>query len=86
MLFMYLSNPVEPDCLLECLPQSLLSLTASPNPHVGSGTNEHQTKSLKTVGHSLPDLIPSRILLLLHDLAQLMIRSGHQQQAFTIYR
>nr|GMC88789.1 exocyst complex component EXO70A1-like [Ipomoea batatas] len=80
------SKPVEPDCLFECLPQSLLPSTASPNPHEGSGTKEHQTKNLKTAGYNLPDLIPSRILLLLHDLAQLMIRSGHQQQAFNIYR
>nr|GLL24675.1 exocyst complex component EXO70A1-like isoform X1 [Ipomoea trifida] len=80
------SKPVEPDCLFECLPQSLLPSTASPNPHEGSGTKEHQTKNLKTAGYDLPDLIPSRILLLLHDLAQLMIRSGHQQQAFNIYR
>ncbi|XP_019153667.1 PREDICTED: exocyst complex component EXO70A1-like isoform X3 [Ipomoea nil] len=80
------SKPVEPDCLFECLPQSLHPSTASPNPDVGSGTKEHQTKRLKTAGYHLPDLIPSRILLLLHDLAQLMIRSGHQQQAFNIYR
>ncbi|CAN4109460.1 unnamed protein product [Withania somnifera] len=78
------SKPVEPDCLFDCLPQSLRPSTGSPSKGDGTGTKEHQ-RSLETVIYHPPALIPPRILPLLHELAQQMVQSGHQQQLYTIY-
>ncbi|KAH0724124.1 hypothetical protein MTR67_045879 [Solanum verrucosum] len=78
------SKPVEPDRLFDCLPQSLRPSTGSDSKSDGAGAKEHQ-RSLETVVYHPPDLIPPRILPLLHDLAQQMIQAGHQQQLYTIY-
>ncbi|KAK6778780.1 hypothetical protein RDI58_025498 [Solanum bulbocastanum] len=78
------SKPVEPDRLFDCLPQSLRPSTGSDSKGDGAGAKEHQ-RSLETVVYHPPDLIPPRILPLLHDLAQQMIQAGHQQQLYTIY-
>ncbi|KAK4725200.1 hypothetical protein R3W88_027979 [Solanum pinnatisectum] len=78
------SKPVEPDRLFDCLPQSLRPSTGSDSKGDGAGAKEHQ-RSLETVVYHPPDLIPPRILPLLHDLAQQMILAGHQQQLYTIY-
>ncbi|TMW91902.1 hypothetical protein EJD97_013750 [Solanum chilense] len=78
------SKPIEPDRLFDCLPQSLRPSTGSDSKGDGGGAKEHQ-RSLETVVYHPPDLIPPRILPLLHDLAQQMIQAGHQQQLYTIY-
>ncbi|XP_043692202.1 exocyst complex component EXO70A1-like [Telopea speciosissima] len=88
------SKPVEPDCLFECLPNSLRPSSGSPGQQADSigknpSTNhhsEHPNKSLETAVYTPPTLIPPRILPLLHDLAQQMVQAGNQQQLLKIYR
>uniref|UniRef100_A0A2P2KNU7 Exocyst subunit Exo70 family protein n=1 Tax=Rhizophora mucronata TaxID=61149 RepID=A0A2P2KNU7_RHIMU len=83
------SKPVEPDCLFDCLPNSLRPSSGSPNPQGDAGGKiplEHQNKSIETIVFTLPTLIPPRVMPLLHDLAQQMAQAGHQQQLFRIYR
>jgi len=80
---------VEPDRLFDCLPNSLRpsSAASSQQSDVSSkGHSEHQNKSLENAVYTLPTLIPPRVLPLLHDLAQQMVKAGHQQQLFRIYR
>lgn len=85
MTYIGCSKPVDPDRLFDCLPQSLRPSTESPSKTDGTGAKEHQ-RSLETVVYHPPDIIPPRILPLLHELAQQMIQAGHQQQLYTIYK
>ncbi|CAN6445050.1 unnamed protein product [Victoria cruziana] len=87
------SKVVEPDRLFECLPNSLRLSTGSPGPHGDSGVRNapipnhaDQMKSTDATVHSLPTLIPPRIMPLLHDLVERMVQAGHQHQCIKIYR
>ncbi|KAJ9181305.1 hypothetical protein P3X46_009445 [Hevea brasiliensis] len=83
------SKPVEPDRLFECLPNSLRPSSGSPRHQgdaSGKSSSEHQNKSLEAAIYTVPTLIPPRVLPLLHDLSQQMVKAGHQQQLFRIYR
>lgn len=88
------SKPVEPERLFEGLPNSLRPSSGSPgqqgdyggkNPSTNNHS-EHQNGHLETAVYTPPNLIPPRILPLLHDLAQQMVQAGHQQQLIKIYR
>ncbi|XP_030449168.1 exocyst complex component EXO70A1 [Syzygium oleosum] len=81
------SKPIEPDCLIDCLPNSLRpSAGSSGNQSEASGKPEHPSKT-PDAGVCKPlALIPPRVLPLLHDLAQQMVQAGHQQQLFRTYR
>ncbi|KAF3788795.1 Exocyst complex component [Nymphaea thermarum] len=87
------SKVVEPDRLFECLPNSLRPSTGSPGPHGDSGVRNapipnhaEQMKSTDATVHTLPTLIPPRIMPLLHDLVERMVQAGHQHQCIKIYR
>ncbi|AED90622.1 exocyst subunit exo70 family protein A1 [Arabidopsis thaliana] len=75
---------VEPDRLFDGLPNSLRPSSdgdGGGKPHGG-----HHNDDAETAAYTLPILIPSRVLPLLHDLAQQMVQAGHQQQLLQIYR
>ncbi|XP_022742852.1 exocyst complex component EXO70A1-like isoform X2 [Durio zibethinus] len=87
------SKPIEPDRLFDGLPNALRPLSESPgNPGDagGRGTShnhsELQNSDLEAAVYTPPTLIPPRIMPLLHDLAQQMVRAGHQQQLLRIYK
>lgn len=48
--------------------------------------NTSEQSDLEAANFTLPDLIPPRILPLLHDLALQMVQAGYQQQLLRIYR
>uniref|UniRef100_A0A803M4L4 Exocyst subunit Exo70 family protein n=1 Tax=Chenopodium quinoa TaxID=63459 RepID=A0A803M4L4_CHEQI len=73
------SKPVEPDCLFDCLPNTL-------RPNSTSASGEQTNKSTENAGYKSLDLIPPRVLPLLHELANQMIQAGYQQQILSIYR
>ncbi|VVB13074.1 unnamed protein product [Arabis nemorensis] len=78
------SKAVEPDRLFDGLPNSLRPSSDGDGgkmPHGG-----HHNDDAETAAYTLPILIPSRVLPLLHDLAQQMVQAGHQQQLLQIYR
>uniref|UniRef100_A0A7N0V3Z7 Exocyst subunit Exo70 family protein n=1 Tax=Kalanchoe fedtschenkoi TaxID=63787 RepID=A0A7N0V3Z7_KALFE len=82
------SKPVEPDRLIDCLPNSLRPTQGSPGQQ-GDTPNrgpERPNRSLEHAVYTAPTLIPPRVLPLLHDLAQQMVQAGHQQQLFRTYR
>ncbi|KAK6944108.1 Exocyst complex subunit Exo70, C-terminal [Dillenia turbinata] len=84
------SKPVEPDCLFDCLPNSLKPSGDKSNPGGKSPSlgnmSGHQNKSIEPVVYTPLTLMPPRILPLLHDLAMQMVQSGHHQQLFITYR
>lgn len=87
------SKPLEPDHLLDCLPNSLRPVSGSsgnqgdaPGKHSSTNNSEHPNKGLEAVVYKSPTLIPHRVLPLLHNLAHQMAKAGHQQQLFRIYR
>ncbi|KAF5948100.1 hypothetical protein HYC85_014057 [Camellia sinensis] len=84
------SKPVEPERLFECLPSELRPSPESPgNQGNSNGKNshtEHHNHNLENAVYTLPTLILPRILPLLHNLAQQMVKAGHQQQLLKIYR
>ncbi|KAL7184948.1 hypothetical protein ACSBR2_026984 [Camellia fascicularis] len=84
------SKPVEPERLFECLPSELRPSSESPgNQGNSNGKNshsEHHNHNLENAVYTLPTLILPRILPLLHNLAQQMVKAGHQQQLLKIYR
>ncbi|KAI8006720.1 Exocyst complex component EXO70A1 [Camellia lanceoleosa] len=84
------SKPVEPERLFECLPSELRPSPESPgNQGNSNGKNshsEHHNHNLENAVYMLPTLILPRILPLLHNLAQQMVKAGHQQQLLKIYR
>ncbi|KAK1264217.1 hypothetical protein QJS04_geneDACA008595 [Acorus gramineus] len=79
------SKPVEPDRLIECLPNALRPSSDTPGQQGdSSGKSEH--KSLENAVYKPPVLIQPRILPLLHGLAQQMVQAGREQQCLKIYR
>ncbi|KAL3623453.1 hypothetical protein CASFOL_032269 [Castilleja foliolosa] len=81
------SKPVEPDRLFDCMPNSMKPSAGSPRDSESSGKKaSDQDKSSENVVYQLPDLIPARLLPLLHDMTMQMIQAGHQLQLCTIYR
>ncbi|XP_022746854.1 exocyst complex component EXO70A1-like [Durio zibethinus] len=85
------SKPIEPDRLFDGLPNELRPLSPGNQGDAGGrGTShnqsEHQNSELQTAVYTPPTLIPPRIMPLLHDLAQQMVRAGHQQQLVRIYK
>nr|VDD34745.1 unnamed protein product [Brassica oleracea] len=75
---------VEPDRLFDGLPNSLRpSADGEGN---GKAHGGHHNDDSETAAYTLPVLIPSRVLPLLHDLAQQMVQAGHQQLLLQIYR
>ncbi|KAH0861664.1 hypothetical protein HID58_089925 [Brassica napus] len=78
------SKAVEPDRLFDGLPNSLRpSADGEGN---GKAHGGHHNDDSETAAYTLPVLIPSRVLPLLHDLAQQMVQAGHQQLLLQIYR
>uniref|UniRef100_A0A0D3EI50 Exocyst subunit Exo70 family protein n=1 Tax=Brassica oleracea var. oleracea TaxID=109376 RepID=A0A0D3EI50_BRAOL len=78
------SKAVEPDRLFDGLPNSLRpSADGEGN---GKSHGGHHNDDSETAAYTLPVLIPSRVLPLLHDLAQQMVQAGHQQMLLQIYR
>ncbi|KAF2599615.1 hypothetical protein F2Q68_00007034, partial [Brassica cretica] len=81
------SKAVEPDRLFDGLPNSLRPSAdgdgsgKSPLPHGG-----HHHDDSETAAYTLPVLIPSRVLPLLHDLAQQMVQAGHKQLLLQNYK
>ncbi|KAK7391541.1 hypothetical protein VNO78_19957 [Psophocarpus tetragonolobus] len=92
-LLLSYSKPVEPECLFDCLPNSMRPSSGSPG-HEGdpSGKNpsnhhsESHNNNADAVVYTPPALIPPRYLPLLHDLAQQMVEDGHEQQLLKIYK
>ncbi|KAK4373519.1 hypothetical protein RND71_008903 [Anisodus tanguticus] len=87
-LLLSYSQPIEPDRLFECLPNSMRP-SSSPGHQDSSGKNRHsnaEQNGAENAVYTPPTLIPPRILPLLHDLAQHMVQAGHQQQFVKIYR
>ncbi|CAN6991626.1 unnamed protein product [Brassica oleracea var. botrytis] len=78
---------VEPDRLFDGLPNSLRPSAdgdgsgKSLMPHGG-----HHHDDSETAAYTLPVLIPSRVLPLLHDLAQQMVQAGHKQLLLQNYK
>ena len=78
---------MEPDRLFDGLPNSLRPSAdgdgsgKSPMPHGG-----HHHDDSETAAYTLPVLIPSRVLPLLHDLAQQMVQAGHKQLLLQNYK
>ncbi|KAL9673242.1 hypothetical protein QQ045_029496 [Rhodiola kirilowii] len=79
------SKPVEPDRLIECLPNSLRP-SKGPQGDTPSRGSERHNRSLEHGVYTAPTLIPPRVLPLLSDLAQQMVQAGHQRQLFQTYR
>ncbi|KAF7811495.1 exocyst complex component EXO70A1-like [Senna tora] len=88
------SQPVEPERLFDCLPNSMRPSSGSPG-NEGDSTgkkpssnhhSESQNSNIDAVVYTPPALIPPRILPLLHDLTKQMVQAGHQQQLAKIYR
>ncbi|KAG8651020.1 hypothetical protein MANES_07G086200v8 [Manihot esculenta] len=83
------SKPVEHDRLLECLPESKQPSSGSPANHdsgkIHYANNHFEQHNSETSGFKYLTLIPSRILCLLHDLAQQIVQAGHQQELLIIY-
>ncbi|KAF3790575.1 Exocyst complex component [Nymphaea thermarum] len=81
------SKVVEPDLLFKCLPDSMQPSTGSPGPH-GKKThngNHTEVKGTEATVHELPTLVPSKAVLVLHQLAEKMVQEGHQQQCIKIF-
>lgn len=81
------SKSVEPDRLYECLPNSLRPSSGSLNAGGKNPSNSHTDRiTAENVVYNPPVLIPTRVLPLLHDLAQQMVQAGHTEQCLNIYR
>ena len=81
------SKAVEPDCLFDCLPNSLRpSPTSSGTKSDSSGRNDHQSKHLEAAIYKPLTLIPPRVVPLLHDLAQQIVQAGSPQELLRTYR
>ena len=77
-MYSCISKPIEPDCLFDCLPNSL-------RPNSTQGDAE-QSKSAENFTYKPLDLVPPRVLPLLHNLVIQMIQAVYQQQVLSIYR
>ena len=89
---MNLSKPIEPDRLFDGLPNALRPSSGSPGHQGDAGKSathnhaDHQNSETEPAVYTPPTLIPPRIMPLLHDLAQQMVRAGHQAQLLKIYK
>ncbi|OMO62735.1 Exocyst complex protein Exo70 [Corchorus capsularis] len=85
------SKAIEPDRLFDGLPNALRP-SGSPGNQGDAGktthnhADHHHNSDLEGAVYTPPTLIPPRIMPLLHDLAQQMVRAGHQQQLLRIYK
>ncbi|XP_048528960.1 exocyst complex component EXO70A1-like isoform X4 [Triticum urartu] len=81
------SKPIEGDLILGSPPKLQW---ASDGDAEADGRNsahsEHPSKDLETAICRTPALIPSRILPLLHTIAQKLVQDGNQQSCYKIYR
>ncbi|XP_044949451.1 exocyst complex component EXO70A1-like isoform X2 [Hordeum vulgare subsp. vulgare] len=81
------SKPIEGDLILGSPPKLQW---ASDGDAEADGRNsahsEHPSKRLETAICRTPTLIPTRILQLLHTIAQKLVQDGNQQSCFKIYR
>lgn len=79
---------MEPDRLIECLPNSLRPTAEGDSSKNAASANQsdHHSKSIENAIYKPPTLIPPRILPLLHDLAEQVVKAGNQQQCLKIYR
>ncbi|XP_054787201.1 exocyst complex component EXO70A1-like isoform X1 [Prosopis cineraria] len=87
------SQPVEPECLFDCLPNTMRPSSGSPGyegDSIGKNpSNNHsdsQNNNIDAFVYTPPALIPPRILVLLHDLTEQMVQAGQQQKLLKIYR
>ncbi|KAI9118749.1 hypothetical protein K1719_010194 [Acacia pycnantha] len=87
------SQPVEPERLFDCLPNTMRPPSSSPGREGDSiGKNpshnhsDSQNNNIDAFVYTPPSLIPSRILALLHDLTEQMVQAGQQQKLLKIYR
>ncbi|AED96204.1 exocyst subunit exo70 family protein A3 [Arabidopsis thaliana] len=78
------SKLTEPNQLFECLPSNL----RPPSDDEGSDGKSHdpQSNGLGKTDYTVPTIIPPTVLPVLHDLAQQMVKAGHQQELFKTYR
>ncbi|RCV36142.1 hypothetical protein SETIT_7G295900v2 [Setaria italica] len=74
------SKPIEPDRLFNCLPKHQLASKGD-----SEAVGEQPSKSFETALKN-PTIIPSGILLLLHDIARQLVQDGNQQSCYRIYR
>lgn len=79
------SKPIEADCLFDCLPNSLRPNSTSGNQGDAASAGQ-SNKSAENAGYKTLDIVPPRVLPLLHELANQMIQAGYQQQILSIYR
>ncbi|KAM7262262.1 hypothetical protein ACFE04_021339 [Oxalis oulophora] len=80
------SKPVEPDCLFECLPNTLRPSTGEQGDEPNTRSHSEHQKNVQNAVYTPPTIMLPRVLPLLHDLAHQMVQAGHQQQLFRIYR
>ncbi|OIW13162.1 hypothetical protein TanjilG_07768 [Lupinus angustifolius] len=86
------SKPVEPECLFDCLPNSMRPSSGSPAHDGGPNGKNHSNHDSEAhdiadaVVYKPPALIPPKVLPLLHNLAQQMIEAGHRHQLLNTYR
>lgn len=78
------SKPIEPKHLFECLPSNLRP--SSDGASSDGKSYDPQSNGLEKDDFTVPTIIPPMVLPLLHDLAQQMVKAGHQQQLFETYR
>ncbi|KAK4283995.1 hypothetical protein QN277_000889 [Acacia crassicarpa] len=87
------SQPVEPERLFDCLPNTMRPPSSSPG-HEGDSIGKNpshnhsdsQNNNIDAFVYTPPSLLPSRILALLHDLTEQMVQAGQQQKLLKIYR
>lgn len=84
VIYLNISKPLEPDRLFDCLPASLRPSTAQ-GENVKKYASDHN-KNSENVVYSPPNLVPPKVILMLHKLAQQMCQTGQQQQVFIIYK
>lgn len=88
------SNPVEPEHLFDCLPNSLRPASGSLEDQADSNGlhsaaanhSGHGAKSPEASVYKHPTLIPPRIVPLLQNLARELAQAGRQPQCSKIYR
>lgn len=77
---------MEADRLFDSFPNRTRPSAGSAGDADSSGRNHSQHQGTSSDNPPPVALIPPRVLPLLHDLAEQMVKAGHQQQCFKIYR
>ncbi|KAK4786310.1 hypothetical protein SAY86_002999 [Trapa natans] len=75
------SKPLKPEHLFKCLPVSM-----RPSPEGHHLHNHPSGNSADSAVYTLPTLIPLKVLMLLHNLANQVIQGGHQQEVLRTYK